>query len=428
MKILVAHNAYHYRGGEDTLVEAELALLTRQGHEVVLYRRDNVELARISPLRAARDAIWSPRTVAELHQLSRHFKPDLIHAHNIFPLISPSLYDAARKHRIPVVQTLHNFRLLCPQAMLVRDGRVCTDCVGRWPWRAVLHRCYRGSFAQTAVTAGMLAVHRLRGSWNEGVSRYIVLNRSCRDLFIAGGLPAEKLRIKPNFVEASDVPEWGHRIGGVFIGRLSPEKGLTTLAQALQSMPGKSIDVYGTGPLQALVERTPGLRYRGFLDNAPLRQRMLRAAYLVMPSTGMESFGLAAIEAFACGVPVIASRQGGLQELITDRQNGLLVTPGDPGALAEAIAYADAHPQDMRRMGMDAYQTWRAHYTPERNYEMLMHIYDEALSFFPSHSPEASQATRSSPKHSHASACTHPTSAHTPATDTAHAKNRPGRE
>ncbi len=398
MKILVAHNAYHYRGGEDTLVDAELAMLRRHGHDVFLYRRDNAELDNIRPARAACDAIWSTRTIDEVRKLARHFMPDLIHAHNIFPLISPSLYEAARQLRIPIVQTLHNFRLICPQAMLLRNGGVCTDCVGRSPWRAVLHRCYRGSFAQTSVTAGMLALHRLRGTWHTEVSRYIVLNRSCRDLFIAGGLPPEKLCIKPNFVEACGVPDWARwesRAGGVFIGRLSPEKGLSVLAQALQALPGMTIDVYGTGPLQAMVENTPGLRYRGFLASAPLRQRMQQATYLVMPSTGMESFGLAAIEAFACGVPVIASRQGGLGELVRDRQNGLLVNPGDPKSLAAAIAYADEHPEQMRRMGMNAYQTWLAHYTPERNYELLMRIYDQALSPLPSPAPATTAAAGS---------------------------------
>lgn len=384
MNILVAHNAYHFRGGEDTLVDAEIAMLRAHGHQVCLYRRDNAELAHLSVARAAQEAIWSYRTVADIRALQRQFRPDLIHAHNTFPLISPSLYDVARQLGLPVVQTLHNFRLLCPQAMLVRQGQVCTECVGRWPWRAVVHRCYRGSLAQTAVTAAMLAVHRLRKTWAKGVSRYIVLNRSCRDLFIAGGLPPAKLRIKPNFVEASGEPQWERRAGGVFIGRLSPEKGLATLARALQSLPDKQIDVYGKGPLQAAVERTPGLRYRGFLNSTQLRQCMQQAAYLVMPSTGMESFGLAAIEAFACGVPVIASRQGGLGELVTHMKNGLLFTPGDPAALAAAIAHADTHPEQMRRMGMDAYQTWLAHYTPERNYELLMHIYDEALSTLPS--------------------------------------------
>ena len=384
MKILVAHNAYHYRGGEDTLVDAEIAMLRGHGHEVLLYRRDNAELDGIAPARAAAGALWSFRTVDDLRALHRRFRPDLIHAHNIFPLISPSLYGIARELGIPVVQTLHNFRLICPQAMLVREGRACTDCVGHLPWRAVLHRCYRGSFAQTAVTATMLAVHRKLGSWTMGVSRYIVLNRSSRDLFISGGLPAAKLRIKPNFVESSGMPQWTQRAGGVFIGRLSPEKGLATLARALQSLPDTTIDVYGKGPLQAMVERTAGLNYRGFLSSQQLRQCMQRAAYLVMPSTGMESFGLAAIEAFACGVPVIASRQGGLGELVSHGKNGLLVEPGDPASLAAAIAHAQAHPEQMRRMGIDAYQTWRTHYTPERNYELLMRIYDEAISPLPS--------------------------------------------
>lgn len=398
MKILVAHNAYHYRGGEDTLVDAEMSMLRRHGHEVFLYRRDNAELVHIRAARAALDTIWSGRTVREIVRLSRHFMPDLIHAHNTFPLISPSLYDAATQLHVPVVQTLHNFRLLCPQAMLARRGQVCTDCVGRWPWRAVLHRCYRGSGAQTAVTAAMLSLHRLRGSWDEGVSRYIVLNSSCRDLFVAGGLPSHKLRIKPNFVDASGEPQWRSRTGGIFIGRLSPEKGLTVLAQALMSLPGIMIDVYGKGPLQPLVERAPGLRHQGFLDSAGLRERMHKAAYLVMPSTGMESFGLVAIEAFACGVPVIASHQGGLGELVTHQKNGLLVPPGDPAALASAIAYAETHPHDLTRMGMEAYQTWRDRYTPERNYELLMRIYDEALSSLPSRAaelaPHAQNCTR----------------------------------
>jgi len=321
---------------------------------------------------------------ARVRRLQRRFRADLIHAHNIFPLISPSLYGVARQLGLPVVQTLHNFRLICPQAMLVREGKACTDCVGRLPWRAVLHRCYRGSFAQTSVVSTMLALHRLLGSWSRGVSRYIVLNRSSRDLFVSGGLPPAKLRIKPNFVESSGMPQWTQRAGGLFIGRLSPEKGLATLALALQSLPEITIDVYGKGPLQAMVEHTAGLRYRGYLPSLQLRQCMQRAAYLVMPSTGMESFGLAAIEAFACGVPVIASRQGGLGELVTHGKNGLLVEPGDPAALAAAIAHAQAHPEQMRRMGIDAYQTWREHYTPERNYELLMRIYDEALTTLPS--------------------------------------------
>lgn len=389
MRILVAHNAYHYRGGEDTVVDAEVALLRRHGHEVMLYRRSNAEIEQLPRLQAGLSAIWSRRTIRDLEQLHRTFAPEVVHAHNTFPLISPSLYGAARRLGIPVVQTLHNFRLLCPQAMLLREGRSCTDCVGHLPWRGVLHRCYRQSTAQTAVTAAMLGVHRIAGTWRRDVQRYIVLNQMCRDLFARGGLPLEKMAIKPNFVESAGRPPEGPRAGGMFIGRLAPEKGIVTLAAALQRLPGLQIDVYGNGPLRELVERTPGLRYCGFQPADVLRERMHRAAYLVVPSTGIESFGLVAIEAFACGTPVIASGHGGLREIVVHRKNGLLFSPGDSEDLAQVLRDAERSPDDLRRMGAEAYRSYLAHYTPERNYDMLMRIYDEAGAALPAPYPVA---------------------------------------
>jgi glycosyltransferase involved in cell wall biosynthesis len=383
MRILVAHNAYLYRGGEDTVVESEIALLQRHGHEVMLYRRDNAELDALPRWQAAMDSVWSKRTVVEAGRLLASFRPHLIHAHNTFPLISPSLYGIADELGIPVVQTLHNFRLLCPQAMLMRNGRYCDDCVGRWPWRAVLHRCYRGSLAQSAVSAGMVSGHRMLGTWRNRVRRYIVLNQMCREIFIRGGLPPEKLSIKPNFVEANDVPGEHKRRGGLFIGRLAAEKGLLTLAQAIRQTPVTRIAVCGSGPLQAFVEQSEWLDYIGYEQGEALRTRIRNAEFLVMPSTGIESFGLAAIEAFACGTPVIASRHGGLREIVEHGHNGLLVTPGNADELAEAIAYAVSNPIQMRRMGLEAYQTYLARYTPERNYSTLMAIYHQTLASLP---------------------------------------------
>jgi len=431
MRILVAHNAYIFRGGEDTVVEAEINLLRRHGHEVVLYHRDNAQLDALPRWQVAIDSVWSKRTISGVGQLLRSFQPHVIHAHNTFPLISPSLYIVAEHYQVPVVQSLHNLRLLCTQAMLTRHDRSCHDCVGRWPWRAVLHRCYRGSLTQSAVSAGIVSAHRALGTWRHRIRRYIVLNQMCREIFIRGGLPANKLCIKPNFVEGSIAPidsapndkqyidkQWtnkqstnnqsiehnltgvrsannvsiGHgnqpdqcnrRHGGLFIGRLSPEKGLHTLAQALQERPVTRITVCGSGPLQPLVEQTQGLDYIGFQQGAALRQRIANAEFLVMPSTGIESFGLAAIEACACGTPVIASRHGGLREIIDHGRNGLLVAPGNADELADAIAYAVANPSDMRRMGLEAYQTYLARYTPERNFAMLMDIYHQALTPLP---------------------------------------------
>ncbi|MCX7215949.1 MAG: glycosyltransferase, partial [Burkholderiales bacterium] len=277
MRILVAHNAYLYRGGEDTVVESEIALLRRHGHEVMLYRRDNTELEALPRWQAAMGSVWSTRTVMEVGRLLGTFRPHLIHAHNTFPLISPSLYGVADELGIPVVQTLHNFRLLCPQAMLMRNGRYCDDCVGRWPWRAVLHRCYRGSLAQSAVSAGMVSGHRMLGTWRNRVRRYIVLNQMCREIFIRGGLPPEKLSIKPNFVEANGVPGEHTRRGGLFIGRLAAEKGLLTLAQAIRQKPVTRIAVCGSGPLQAFVEQSEWLDYIGFEQGETLRTRIANA-------------------------------------------------------------------------------------------------------------------------------------------------------
>lgn len=379
MKILVAHNRYHYRGGEDTVVDAEVALLRERGHEVMLYSRDNNELNNIQPAAAALAAIWSRQTEKDIAQLSSSFAPDLIHAHNTFPLISPSLFGIAAQLRIPVVQTLHNFRLLCPQAMLLRQGRACEDCVGHLPWRAIAHRCYRHSFSQTSVTAVMLAVHRWRGTWRNEVSRYIVLNQLCRDKFTSGGLPAERLRIKPNFVGSSREPHWENRKGGIFIGRLSTEKGVEILASAMTRLPQCRIDVYGKGPLQAFVEQAPGLRYGGFQSPSQLIERLHGAAFVLAPSTGVESFGLVAIEAFACGTPVIGTRHGGLAELVEHGKTGLLVTPGDAAELASAISWAQANPAAMQDMGRAARDDYLARYTPEHNYDILLGIYQEAI-------------------------------------------------
>lgn len=379
MKILVVHNRYHYRGGEDTVVDAEVALLRQHGHQVMLYTRDNRELASMSSREAAASVLWSRQTVADLRRIKRVFCPDLVHAHNTFPLISPSLYAAARQLKIPVVQTLHNFRLLCPQAMLLRKGSACEACVGHLPWRAIVHRCYRDSLSQSAITAAMIFMHRLRGTWRNEVARYIVLNQLCRDKFVQGGLPFDRMRIKPNFVRMTEKPDWEARRGGLFIGRLSAEKGLHTLAEAVRQLPSVRIDVYGKGPLQALVEATTGLRYQGFHESAALQSRLREAAYLVMPSTGVESFGLVAIEAFACGTPVIASRHGGLKEIVVQGKTGLLVPPGDAHALAQAIAYAERHPEAMRAMGRAARQVYLDRYTPESNYVQMIRIYREAL-------------------------------------------------
>jgi glycosyltransferase involved in cell wall biosynthesis len=375
MKILIAHNEYQYRGGEDSVVEAEIALLREYGHEVHLYRRSNHELSTLSRASAAVSSIWSYQSSNDIQQVCDHFTPEVIHVHNTFPLISPSLYWAAAKKKVPVVQTLHNFRLLCPQAMFFRNGKVCEDCIGKLPWRAVTHKCYRGSALQSAVTVTMLAQHRAIGTYQKQVALYIALNEFCRQKFIDGGLPAERIRIKPHFVRPGKSRPECTRNGGLFIGRLSEEKGLQVLIDAMKELGNVQLTIAGAGPLESLVKGAFGTHYIGPRNGDDLRELLSHACYLVVPSIGTETFGMVAIEAFESGTPVIASRQGGLNDLVKDGVTGLLFTPADPHDLAQKIAWAESHPDKMLKMGQAAKEEYEKKYTPEQNYRQLMSIY-----------------------------------------------------
>ena len=380
MKILVAHNAYQHRGGEDAVVDAEVTLLRSRGHEVEVYQLHNDALNHMPRAVAAVTTIWSQRSASDIDALCDRFAPDVIHVHNTFPLISPSLYWAAGKRRVPVVQTLHNFRLLCPQAIFLREGKICEDCIGKVPWRSVTRKCYRDSAMQSAVLTGMLATHRVLGTYRDRVTRYIALNEFARAKYIEGGLPASRFRIKPNFVPSAAEPSWDARRGGMYVGRLSSEKGLDVLAAAVRQAPSAGVDVIGSGPLEALAQEAFGARYLGFRPLEDIMARMGSAQFLVLPSICYENSPRTIVEAFSCGLPVIASRLGALVDIVQEGVTGLLFNPGDASDLAQKMAWAAAHPEQMTRMGQSARAEYEAKYTPDRNYEMLMDIYEDAIS------------------------------------------------
>ena len=377
-RVLVVHNAYQHRGGEDTVVEAEVALLRGQGHEVGTWFRSNDEVGRMSSLSLARDTLWSSRTGRELAAQVAAFRPDVIHAHNTFPLISPSLYWAAARAGVPVVQTLHNFRLMCLNALFLREGQVCEDCMGHLPWRGVARACYRESHAASAALAGMLTLHRGLGTYRTKVARYIALNEFCRGKFIEGGLPSERVVVKPNFVDFN-APESTSRAGLLFVGRLSSEKGVATLAGAMALLPEATLRVAGDGPEAGLLDGVAGVMRLGSLPGEAVRQEMSRAAALVVPSIWYENFPRTIVEAFACGLPVIASRIGALAEIVRDGETGLLFEPGNARDLADKLAWAQAHPKQMALMGRNARAQYEVEFSAEVNYRRLMDIYEEVL-------------------------------------------------
>ncbi len=380
-RVLIVHNTYQQRGGEDSVVEAECALLREAGHEVELYQRNNADVASRGQLQLAVDTVWSRRTTTEIGQLIERFAPDVIHVHNTLALISPSVYWAAARAGVPVVQTLHNFRLMCPQGMLLREEAVCEDCVGKLPWRAVAHRCYRGSTGASAVIAATITVHRALGTFQNKVTRFIALNEFCRDKFVASGLPANRIRIKPNFIDmpAAITSANQARVGGLFVGRLTAEKGVRVLLDALRQCESVTMTVVGTGELEGEVSAVGAANWLGFKPLDEILRLMHAASYLVLPSIWFENFPRTIVEAYACSLPVIASRLGALPEIVLDGETGLLFDPNSAGDLAQKLQWAATHPDEMLAMGRNARARYERLYTPRANYNLLSGIYAESI-------------------------------------------------
>jgi glycosyltransferase involved in cell wall biosynthesis len=381
LRILVVHCAYQQHGGEDSVVASEVELLQTHGHDVRLWLRRNADISSMPTWKVARDTLWSFQTELDLEALSRDWRPDVVHVHNTSLLLSPSVFWAARRLGIPVVQTLHNFRLGCLNATFLRNGQVCESCIGKPPLTGVIHGCFRDSRAQSAVLASSIMLHRWRGTYTEQVNRFIVLTEFARQKFLQIGLPEEKLRIKPNFLPWCEVPDLDNREGGLYVGRLSVEKGIDVLLQAahqldLQRYP---MTVVGTGPQADATRTALGQHYKGHMPLPEVLAQMERAAYLILPSVCYEGFPRTVVEAFSRGLPVIASRLGSMAELIQDGETGLLFEAGNAAELAERIRWAHEHPAAMSAMGARARQIYEQHFTADRNHQTLMTVYQEAM-------------------------------------------------
>jgi len=364
---------------------AEARLLESHGHRVACYTVSNESLVGKGRLAGAAGAVWNRAASAELRRLIREQRPGVVHFHNTFAAISPAAYYAAKREGLPVIQTLHNFRLLCSNAVFYRNGRVCEDCLGKAiPWPGVVHRCYHDSATHTGAVALMLTVHRALGTWSRMVGVYIALTEFARRKFIEGGLPAEKIVVKPNFVD----PDPGERTSAgnsaVFVGRLSPEKGVRTLLAAWRRLDGIPLRMVGDGPLGAEVAKAAGdgkaraVEWLGRQSHPQVLDLIKGSRFLVFPSEWYEGFPMTLAEAFACGVPVIASRLGAMAEIVEDGRTGLHFNPGDPEDLAAKVEWAWTHPERMAEMGREARREYERKYTAERNYEMLMEIYERA--------------------------------------------------
>lgn len=383
-RVLIAHNRYQQSGGEDAVVEAESALLTVHGHAVVRHEMHNDAVTHMGRLPLLAATMWNRETLRDVAALHERQAFTIAHVHNTFPLLSPSIYTAARRCGAAVVQTLHNYRLLCPNAFLMRDNHPCEACVGQpLAWPGVRHGCYRGSRAITAVTAGMVAAHRLVGTWQHAIDLYLALSEFSRRRFIAGGLPAARIAVLPNFLAHDPGAGTGPRHGVLYVGRLSEEKGVRVLLDAAGRLAAAgrppALTLIGDGPLAPLVERAPaGVRWLGLQPRAAVIRQMQTAEMLVLPSTCYENCPMTVVEACAAGLPAIVSGHGAMAEMVEDGRTGWHAPPGDAAGLAAVLDRVRTAGDRIRDMGHAARTVFEARYTADRHHAMLLAAYAEA--------------------------------------------------
>lgn len=381
MTILLVHNRYQQAGGEDAAFDSEAALLSQGGESVAVhvvtndtiasFRRRAVAALTVAYNRASHDA---------MRRLIDEVRPRIMHVHNFFPLFSPSIYDAAEAAGVPVVQTLHNFRVACSNALFLRHGAPCRLCVDGSPFQAVRYRCYRDSLLGSLAVSHMIAWHRRHHTWIRKVSRFIALSEFARCRFVEAGLPAERIVVKPNPSFVPDLVSYLPRRAVLYVGRLSEEKGIRVLvaAAALGKWP---LRVIGDGPLRdELQEAAPvNVAFLGRLGRRQVFDEIARAVCVVIPSICYENFPVVVAESYGHATPVVASRIGSLAELIEDGNTGVLCRAGDAQALAEAVRVLVDDPALAARLGAAARACYERHFSPQRNLQQLREIYRSVL-------------------------------------------------
>ena len=384
MKVLMLHNRYLLPGGEEQSTEADVALLREHGHQVELMERDNRDIGRLGRVRTAMGTIWSGDSRNTVETRLGAAKFDILHVQNFFPLWSPSVYYAASRRGVPVVQTLHNYRLMCVNSFFYRDQRPCEDCLGRAiPWPGIVHRCYRDSRAGSAVVAAMIGLHRLAGTWERKVDRYVAVSESAREKYIAGGLPADKIAVRSNFLHPSPEPGSGGGGYALFAGRLSREKGVATMLEAWRAADHPlPLRIAGDGPLREMVleagHANPLVEYLGPKALPEVLSLMGAAEFLVFPSEWHETMGRTIMESFAVGTPVVASGAGAPASMVKEGTTGFHFVAGDAQSMRQRVEWCSRSLPELRSMRKHARAAFEERYTGAAAMASLVGIYRAA--------------------------------------------------
>ena len=393
MRILQVHNKYLFRGGEDIIRESELDLLVENGHDVeeFVVANDEIDLSSLSKsVATGLNTVWSQSAYRSLEKVVKDFKPDVVHVHNYFPRLSPSIFWAAKNNNATVVHTLYNYRFCCANPALLRDLLPCEECVGRTPFPALKHRCYRHSLPATFAVVAMQLIHKYLHTLHNKIDACISFTEFGRSIMIRSGFAPDKCLLKPNSVkDMLDEYSGGikQRKQIVFVGRLSAEKGVDLLLQAWEALQPADYNlvIIGEGiekeSLSKRFSKLSNITWAGWFEYKQTLEEIGHSRFLVLPSRGYETFGMVLIEALMMGIPVIGPAQGGFPEIIEDKANGFLFEPNDTRSLSETLSTAMLMDgDDWQCMSNAARDKYLNCYTPEANYKRLMEIYQFAIS------------------------------------------------
>jgi glycosyltransferase involved in cell wall biosynthesis len=381
MKILILHNEYQQYGGEDTVVKNEVKILQNAGHSIYVEIISNNQISGIwSKLSAAVGLVFSWKSYFAVKKLIKEVKPDVVHVHNFFPLWSPSIFYACNSLKVPVVLTLHNYRTLCPTALLMYKGKVTEKSISDGPWWAIPKKVYRNSLFGTLLLALMISIHKWLGTWEKQVTTFIALTQFAKDKFISAGFPSNKIAIKPNFANMDMPSNYDKRDSTfLYVGRLSEEKGIYTLSNIpKENLSNFSIKIIGSGPLDSLLTHSSFVKM-GHQNSQLVFQSMQKHLALILPSICYEGFPMTIVEAYANSLPVIGSRIGSIGELVEHGVTGLLFEAGNTHSLAKTLQWALDHPQEMYQMGLNARKKYEQSYTAQKNLQQLEDIYMDAI-------------------------------------------------
>lgn len=385
MKILLLHNNYQQKGGEDSVLENEYQLLKQENSvEKLLFNNDNIK-SSFDKLKIGVSSLYNYKSSKLLEQKIDEFKPDIIHVHNFFPIASPSIFYVAQQLNIPIVMTLHNYRLICPNALLFKDNEICEKCINKtFPIDGVVNGCYRDSKVQTLSLALMSFFHKKVKTWNNKVDKYITLTNFAKEKILHSSLNlnSKQIVVKPNFVE-----DYGYSYEKedyfIFIGRLSIEKGINLLLDTFKKN-NKKLLIIGGGSLEKEVltasDSHENITYLGFQGKEFIIEKLTKAKALIFSSIWYEGMPMTILESFSTGTPVLVPNIGGPNEMIENNVNGLIYDANNVNSLIQSInTLLDKNDEDYKEMCINARESYLEAYSPSKNYEYLMNIYKEVI-------------------------------------------------